>query len=142
VFLKNFHLSSNMLWLLHSCVSIVIGALVSGLLYIGQNAFNGSADVKAVALGGVSSLVVYFTSHIGPLFNSPQALQAGGDALDEVKAVVEQHTAAIGRLQALAAPAPVQQPVQMPPPQFAQAAPQFAYSSTSTYPLIPTVQAP
>ena len=126
--LKNFHLSTNILFLMHSFLSIVIGAVVAGLVFIGSNAFTGTADIRAVLLSGLSVMVVYFTSHIGPLFTSPAAIAAGSDALAEVKAVVDAHTNAIAQLQALASP---------PPPQNPQAVPQFqfAYNPTSTFPL-------
>ena len=128
--LKNFHLSTNILFLMHSFLSIVIGAVVAGLVFIGSNAFTGTADIRAVLLSGLSVMVVYFTSHIGPLFTSPQAIAAGSDALADVKAVVDSHSQAIASLQALASSA-------SPPPQNPPAAPQFqfAYNPTSTFPL-------
>jgi hypothetical protein len=83
--LKSFHLSTAMTYILHTAFSIVIGAIVTGLVLIGQNAFNGSTNLKTALLGGVAGMVVYFTSHIGALASSPQAAQAESDALGEVK---------------------------------------------------------
>lgn len=134
--LKNFHLSTNILLLLHSFLSIVIGALVAGLVFIGSNAFTGNADIRAVLLSGLSVTAVYFTSHIGPLFTSPQALAAGEDALQEVKAVVDAHTSAIAQLQALASSAPPSTPpAPAQPQQFA-----FPYAPSNTFPSVPAVQ--
>lgn len=134
--LKNFHLSTNILLLLHSFLSIVIGALVAGLVFIGSNAFTGNADIRAVLLSGLSVTAVYFTSHIGPLFTSPQAIAAGEDALAELKDLVDQHTGAIAQLQALAASTPPTTPAA--PAQAQQFA--FPYAPTSTFPQVPAVQ--
>ena len=119
MFLKNFHLTSAMTYLLHSVFSIVIGALVSFLVYIGSNAFTGTADLKAVLLSGLSGLVIYFTTHIGALTNSPQAAQAEQDALGEVKStlttLVSSHQSLSAVVNALVQAQ--QQPASAPAPQ-------------------------
>ncbi len=151
----NFHLSSAMTYILHSVFSIIIGALVSFLVYIGSNAFTGTADLRAVLLSGLSCLVIYFTTHIGALVNSPQAIQARADGLKELEDSVMQlatsHQNLIGLVNGLLqqqAPAPTPQPVQ-PAPRFTTPVPQSQFAPTpipsqagNTYPYMPAVQQP
>jgi len=146
---KSFHLSAAMTYVLHTAFSIIIGALVTGLVLVGQNAFNGSTNLKTAILSGFAGMAVYFTSHIGALVNSPQAAQAEADALAEVKQALGDLTASHQNLlsflssgssaQQVQAPAPTQQAVQQVA--FPQQASPIPYAPSGTFPLA-AIQAP
>ena len=147
---KNFKVTGSMLYILHAVFSIVLGALVSGLVFVGSTAFTGTADLKAVLLSGLTTVAVYFTSHISTLANTPQLAQAESDAFSELKGVVESHTQAISALQQFSAPV-------APAPQFTTPAPQparfvqqplgasttnaqpFSFQASQTYPTLTAV---
>jgi hypothetical protein len=148
---SKFHFTPAITYVLHSVFSIIIGALVGGLIYFGQYAFTGSADTRAVFLSALSGALLYFSTHIGALANSPQAAQAESDGLGQVKASVEDLIASHNNLlnfltqaptPAPSVSAPTPQAVPQPAPQFVQVAPApFSFQATQTFPTLPVVPA-
>lgn len=85
MFLRNLHLSASLIAVLHTLLSIVIGAMVSFLTFIGQNAFVGSTNLRSVLLTGLAGAATYFVANIRVLLTSPQVAQAESDVLNGVQ---------------------------------------------------------
>lgn len=99
--MQNLKLTPAMQFVLHSMLSLILGALSALLMAIGQMAFTGSASLPAVLAAGLSAFVVYFSTHLQALWSNPQTVQAALDAANEAKGMASSVIASHQQLSAV-----------------------------------------
>ncbi len=112
-----FKLTPAMQFVVHSLLSVFIGALVAGLSVIAEDTFTGKADLKTVCGLALTAFGVYFTTNLSKIWSNPQTAQAALDAANEAKQLASQiaagHQYLQGMIHALSAQ-PAAQPAQPP----------------------------
>lgn len=115
---KNLRLTTSMQFVLHSLLSLVIGAAIAGLTVLGQGLFATGSNPQVVLATGLSAFIAWFSHGFIALINNPQTLQAGLDSVKELQGQVTNLEASHSNLQNVvntlvqAAQQPVQMPVQ------------------------------
>jgi hypothetical protein len=144
--MSNLRFTPAITFVIHTAISILVGAIVAGLTALMQIIFT-SSDPRVILATSTSAFLAWFVHGFVSLAKSPQLVQAESDAFSELKGVVESHTQAISALQQFSAPvAPAPQfTTQVPQQQFVQPAPQpqppFQWQAGTTFPTMPTVPA-
>ena len=143
--MSNLRFTPAITFVIHTAISILVGAIVAGLTALMQIIVT-SSDPRVILATSVSAFLAWFVHGFVSLAISPQLVQAESDAFSELKGVVESHTQAISALQQFSTPvAPAPQftaQVQVPQQQFVQPAPQppFQWQATQTFPEVPAVK--
>ena len=152
---KNLKLTSAMQFVLHSALSILIGAFTAGLTVVAQNAFSHGTNIQTALAMGISAFSAWFIHGFVSLAGSSQLGQAEADAMGELKStiadLVSSHQTLISFLTGGSstssntpqpAPVPSQPVAQMPfPTQTATPSP-IPYMPSTTFPQMPAMPQP